>query len=279
MAGSALKSMLYRLAPGASRKFTEWRMREWRTGNLRVSYRLRLDGGGKQFAPEYVRMLRTRPESSGRQFRHAFEWCSGPGFLGFTLLAEGLCERLCLADINPEAAECVRRTIRRNGLQDRVTVYTSDNFHKIPASERFDLVIGNPPNYFALNPGHPSFAIYGEDLRPNDRDWKAHLDFYANVGRHLLPGALLMIDEIDVFESQVIPSWFPSRIPYDIRPRPAIEDFRPMIAQAGLELIDVVDLCEAPGGFRVQLLIMRTPPHTPAASAPPATSTNPPRPD
>jgi hypothetical protein len=259
MPPNAFKTALLRIAPHTTRRFAQWRMREWQCGSIRVSYRLRLDGGGRQFAPEYVEALRRRPESAGRRFRHAFEWCSGPGFIGFTLLAEGLCERLCLADINPEAAECVRRTVRRNGLGDRVTVYSSDNFRQIPAHEQFDLVVGNPPNYFALNPQHPAFAIYREDLRPNDRDWVVHRDFYANVRRHLQPGALLMIDEIDVFEALVIPSWSPSRIPYDIRPRPAIEDFRAMIAEAGLELLDVLHLCEAPGGFRVELLVMRNP--------------------
>ena len=35
--------------------------------------------------------------------KRAFEWCSGPGFIGFSMLGNGLCETLCLSDINPAA--------------------------------------------------------------------------------------------------------------------------------------------------------------------------------
>ena len=66
----------------------------------------------------------------------AFEWCAGPGFIGFSLLAHGLCDTLCLADVNPEAVAACRRTIARNGLAGKAAAYVSDNLKDIPASER-----------------------------------------------------------------------------------------------------------------------------------------------
>jgi hypothetical protein len=273
---AALAAVMRRFAPDTARRWAQWRIREWRCGGLRVHYRARLDGGGRQFAPEFAQVLRARPESAGRRFEHAFEWCSGPGFLGFGLLDAGICERLTLADINEEAVACVRRTIRANGLEDRVTVHRSDNLHQLPAGLRFDLVVGNPPNYCQLNPAHPLYSTYREDLRPNDPEWRVHRDFYRHVRRHLQPGALLLIDEIDVFSATVIPSRFPGRIPYDIRPRPAIDDFRAMLADAGLELVDVIGASDAPGGFKVDLLLIRNPapsdPHSGSADGPAARS-------
>jgi tRNA G37 N-methylase Trm5 len=50
-----------------------------------------------------------------------------------SLLGHGLCETLCLADINPQAVEACRRTIEDNRLGARVAVYHSDNLAGIPA--------------------------------------------------------------------------------------------------------------------------------------------------
>ena len=74
-----------------------------------------------------------------------FEWCAGPGFIGFRLLGAGLTETLCLADINPQAVAACRRSIKDNALAARVNVYQSDNLANIPQSEQWDLVVGNPP--------------------------------------------------------------------------------------------------------------------------------------
>jgi 16S rRNA G1207 methylase RsmC len=79
--------------------------------------------------------------------KRVFEWCAGPGFIGFSMLGHGLCSSLCLADINPEAVRACQRTVSENGLSDRVSVYCSDNLLNIPATERWDLVVSNPPHF------------------------------------------------------------------------------------------------------------------------------------
>jgi 16S rRNA G1207 methylase RsmC len=55
--------------------------------------------------------------------RRAFEWCCGPGFIGFSMLGHGLCESLCLSDINAAAVSSCQYTVRVNKLSDRVSVY------------------------------------------------------------------------------------------------------------------------------------------------------------
>jgi len=103
-----------------------------------------------------------------------FEWCAGPGFIGFSLLAHGLCDTLCLADINPAVVAACRRTIARNGLAGRVSAYLSNNLRSIPATERWDLIVANPPHFIDQDVG---------DLRTHDPDWSVHREFFATVAR------------------------------------------------------------------------------------------------
>ena len=110
------------------------RMRPYReaaSAGVRVSYKLHLDGGGSTFGQDFVPLLRRRGMP---KVARAFEWCAGPGFIGFSLLAQGLCDTLCLADVNPEAIAACQRSIARNRLEAKVAVYLSDNLEGIPAS-------------------------------------------------------------------------------------------------------------------------------------------------
>jgi tRNA1(Val) A37 N6-methylase TrmN6 len=162
------------------------RLRPWRQltlAGIRVQYKKHLDGGGSTFGQDYVPLLRAWgvPEQA-----RAFEWCAGPGFIGFSLLGDGLCETLCLADVNIEAVAACRRTIRDNALTGRVTVYHSDNLKSIPPVERFNLVVGNPPHFFDTSPGQ---------LRYHDKDWGAHRAFFSAIGQFLAPGGVIILQE------------------------------------------------------------------------------------
>lgn len=120
-----------------------------------------------------------------RQAR-VFEWCAGPAFIGFALLGYGFCDSLAVADVNPEAVEACRRTIADNGLAGRVAIYHSDNLNSIPAAERWDLVVGNPPHFADTSPGQ---------LRYHDTEWRLHRRFFESVGRFLKPGGMIVLLE------------------------------------------------------------------------------------
>ena len=227
----------------------------WRTSGLDIVYRRSLDGGGPIAAPHFVRFIKAHNGRWPTKFERAFEWCCGPGYVGLTLLAEGIGDHWCLADINPAAIDCLRRTVARNRLEDRVSYYVSDNFSNIPPGERFDLVVGIPPNYSGLNPRHPFYEIYKDDLRPNDPGFRIHRDFYRNVKQYLNPGAMLFILEISVSETEVRTPDFVE--PYDIRARPPLDDFREMIGAAGLTFLRVEPLLVFPGGFQAELLVAK----------------------
>jgi hypothetical protein len=134
---SFARTLEHRYVKPALRRIWPWRHKN--LNGMRVHYVHRLDGGGSAFGQEYIPYLRNR--GMPRQMR-TFEWCSGPGFIGFSLLGCGLTETLCLADINPEAVAACRRTIADNTIGARVEVYVSDNLASIPHSEQWDLVVG-----------------------------------------------------------------------------------------------------------------------------------------
>lgn len=181
------------------------RWREVDYAGVKVSYKQRLDGGGSTFGQDYVSWLKAL--GMPRQ-RRVFEWCSGPAFIGFSMLAHGLCDTLFLADINPWAVEACRRTVKRNNLGDRVTVCHSDNLAQVSADERFDLVVGNPPHFIGRLEGN---------LRAFDKDWEIHRQFYATIGRFLAPTGLCLIQE-NALGSKTA-------------------DFRQMITDGGLDLV------------------------------------------
>jgi methylase of polypeptide subunit release factors len=152
-------------------------------GEIRVHYKRHLDGGGSSFGQDYIpfRLDRGMP----RQQR-VFEWCAGPGFIGFSMIGYGLCDTLCLADVNKEAIDACRRTIHDNGLTARVSVYWSDNLGNIPSSEQWDLVVGNPPHFDGTATA---------ELRYCDENWRLHRAFFASVGRFLKPGGVIVLQE------------------------------------------------------------------------------------
>ncbi|MBK7860621.1 MAG: class I SAM-dependent methyltransferase [Archangiaceae bacterium] len=186
-------------------------------GPLSVSYLPVLDGGGMTFGQQYLDVIRQKLGRVG----HAFEYCAGPGFIGFSLLAHGLCERLTLADINPEAVRAARDTVARNGLQDRVAVYESDCLDQIPATEKWDLVVSNPPHFDGDQ------QEYKDAIRLIDPGWEIHKRFYRDVKKFLKPGASIIFQE----NAHATRS----------------EDFEQMIRENGLSLVDVFEAGSSQG--------------------------------
>lgn len=189
-------------------------------GGIDVSYTQDLDGGGARYGQDYIGFV---ARELGHKSR-GFEWCAGPGFIGFSLLGHGLVDSLCLADVNPAAVDACNDTIRRNGLESVVDVYVSDSLDGIPAGEQWDLVVGNPP--------HSGTAeVRTEIKRPpviyQDVGWQLHERFYDSVGKHLAPGADIVIQENLRFSS--------------------LDTFRDMLERNELEIVGN-PLCETPEG-------------------------------
>jgi hypothetical protein len=189
--------------------------------NVVVFDRPEEDGGGLNFGQDFIRALLSF--GLGRCGR-TFEMCSGPGYIGYSLLANGYCQSLTLADINPRAAQSARHTALVNGISHLVNVYVSDNLKQIPDSEKWDLVVGNPP-HFREPSGYN--RLLGDDL-----GWVLHRDFYLSVAKFMKPGGHIVLVENGTGS--------------------AVSDFAPMIAQGGGTLVaahDATTLTGKPTGY------------------------------
>lgn len=184
-----------------------------------------LDGGGASLVRTVRRLFSELP---ARKRRRCFEWCCGPGFLGFDALYTGLCEELVLADVNPRVQPGIARTIVENGFKGRVRFYLSDNLKGLPPEERFDLVVGNPPWAYREIPG------LANPLIPNDPGWRLHRDFFGGISEHLADNAEIVVScfrpyEVNAYIDEL-------QEPWDVRPRPPIQDFRCFMEEGGLVL-------------------------------------------
>jgi len=106
------------------------------------------------------------------------------------LLANGLCKSLCLIDVNPDAVNICKQTIKQNSLEDKVTIYCSDGLSNIPVDEKWDLVVSNPPHFNV-----EKNCLVHEKLIAIDKNWKIHHEFYNNIEKFLKPNGSVLFQE------------------------------------------------------------------------------------
>ncbi len=139
-------------------------------------------------------------------------------------------------------------------MEDRVNYVCSDNFESIPHDILFDCIVANPPNYCNNNPKHELGKAYLNDLRPNDRGWKIHEDFYANAANHLQDKSKLFISEVEPFMTEVmIPQ--SHKQPYDMRLKLPIIEFKHMIKKGGLTLESVEPFYQFKNGLQLYMIV------------------------
>lgn len=151
-----------------------------------VFYNSNEDGGGTWFGQEYVTVIRQRYE---HRFTRCLEWCAGPGFIGFSLLAHDVCDHLVLMDSHFPVAASVAETVTRNQIGTRTTFYCRCEIAQLPNDEQFDLIVANPPHYLECqgNANYQRIAV--------DPNWQVHREFYRNIGCHMRPEAVILMQE------------------------------------------------------------------------------------
>lgn len=152
---------------------------------FRVQYDSWMDGGGTWFGQEYIDIVRSR---YGKTFGRCYEWCAGPAYIGFSLLDHGLCSSLCVSDCYADAIARVKQTAMLHQLA-AVNAYTCDRVSLLPDHEQFDLVVANPPHFLQC-PGDDNYQRIAVDI-----NWAAHQEFFANIGQHLNPDAVILLQE------------------------------------------------------------------------------------
>lgn len=205
------------------------------------------DGGGELLSPYFISKLKT----FNKKFNNCFEWCAGPGYIGRDILNNSLCNNLILADINNKSLSYGRNKFPKS---PKISYYESDNLKSIPSSlhRKIDLVVANPPNYYNIQSRHHIGKTVLKDLRPNDREWKIHKDFYYSIKPFLTKDAILLIHEIGVFEKEIyIQSTF---TPYDIRINPPIMDFYDMTKLNNLTISEIAQTSPSFYGYLLTIL-------------------------
>ena len=144
-----------------------------------------LHGGGLTYGQDFCRVLL---ELGLKRCGRLFEFCSGPGYIGYSLLANGFCERLTLSDLNPEAIKVAKQTSTYNGIEHLVNIYLSDGLSQMPGDEKWDLVVGNPPHFLKRDEND-------NDIRAVDPEWSVHRQFYLSVKRFMNPGGHVIMME------------------------------------------------------------------------------------
>jgi methylase of polypeptide subunit release factors len=163
---------------------------------LTVFYTDVMQGGGLSFGPEYVQVI--REHYGDRVFDRAYEWCAGPGFIGYSLLATGICKELTLTDVyHPSiiAAE-ETRDFELNWCHDKnlLSIYLLKDLDLLPVSETWDLIVSNPP-HFPYYVHYQDETEFQENRISTDFEWRAHKNFFANMKTRLRPGGIILLLE------------------------------------------------------------------------------------
>jgi methylase of polypeptide subunit release factors len=158
--------------------------------NMKVFYRADLDGGGTWYGTEYPTIVKQLYPN--RIFTRCYEWCSGPGFIGYSLLDHGICQSLCLSDLWYPAIEAAELTklYSDNDCSDKVTTYLLNDLALLPEHEYFDLIVANPPHF----PSKVS-QKYNNNRICTDTNWQAHQNFFKNIKSHLTSDGIILLQE------------------------------------------------------------------------------------
>lgn len=160
--------------------------------DLSVFYEKRFDGGGTTFG--FNAITKSNIVDKIQDQGDVLEICSGPGFIGYTLLKYNKANRLVLSDINPEVRDGIEITNRFNNL--KVEFIQSDCFDSMEKSNKFDTIVSNPPHFKTERPN--GYRSSEEKLISLDYDMQFHKKFFESAHRYLNPnGKIVLIENCD----------------------------------------------------------------------------------
>lgn len=126
-----------------------------------------------------------------RPGEHVLDAFSGSGAFGVNAALHG--DQVVAFDKSERAVKCARGNATRNGVSDHVDVRYGTFGEIIPAGEKFDLVIANPP----LLPGEPENDLGAAVFDPG---LQATIDFIERLSVTLMPNGRCYLITSDVIE-------------------------------------------------------------------------------
>lgn len=155
-----------------------------------VYYQTENDGGGTIFGQEYIEVLKTRYPK--KVFNWCYEWCSGPGFIGYSILEHNLCHNLILTDMWAPAisdAEYTKNNLNIE-IQKKINIHLLKDIALIPKKYKFDLIVGNPPHY------KNNICVENNGNRIcTDENWESHRNFFKNIKKNLASNGVILLQE------------------------------------------------------------------------------------
>ena len=154
--------------------------------------------GGGSFGLDFLEVVKDR---YGKTFDNCLECFSGPGIIGFGLLATECCNNISFNDIYQGAINNIEKTIDNNpSISKKVEYYLGDNIQSIPQDKKYDLIVGNPPHTVVPKEDKKllSSRLY------HDEDYKIHKRFFAGVKNYLSEnGIILLLEDFDKSEYSI----------------------------------------------------------------------------
>ena len=199
------------------------------SGKYKIAYKANQNGGGMHFGQDYIDTLLKR---YNKKFSKCYEFCSGPGYIGFSILGAGIAENLVLSDIYAPAGESVKATIDKNKIEGKVNFYLGAGVSAI-SEGNIDLVVSNPPHFLNEVPWlkHIESRIY------IDEQWKIHKEFFQNISSKISDDAIILLQENALGSSP--------------------HDFEEMVDSAGLEITDYIPINKVVGKDWIYYLEIR----------------------
>ena len=170
-----------KFTPPTKRKFT-------------VFYTRIMDGGGSGQVDECLDIIRR--DQGDRVFEHAYEWASGPSFIGYSIYAAGICKKLSVSDIFGPSMQAAEETKNwpDNNCKDDVSVYLLSNLDLLPQHETWDLIVSNPPQ-FPYYVHYQDETEFQENRISTDFNWRGHKDLFKQAKTRLRPGGVMYLCE------------------------------------------------------------------------------------
>jgi len=167
----------------------------WRVNNFDVFYTNETNGGGDYFALEYMDAVREWYNS----VEHVLEWCSGPGFIGFGMLASGIAKHVTLSDMYLPAIELAQRTKENNPtFTNNINVVHGKNLENVEGT--FDLIVANPPHWPSAEAAATTLGFdstqyeHIEDILV-DLNWSSHKEFFINAKSILATNGRILLQQ------------------------------------------------------------------------------------
>ena len=184
------------------------------SNDINIFYRKNENGGGMDFGQDYINIIKNK---YGPQEK-LFEFCSGPGFIGFSLLGAGLIkEKLILSDVHTPLKDSINKTLDNNNLRNIECLFYNVGKVKDITETDIDFIVSNPPHFNE----DPHWLNKIEDRIYKDYDWQIHKEFYGSIRDKLSNSGTILIQENKLGSE--------------------VKDFESMIKKSGLKITSYFD--------------------------------------